>query len=96
MRLKDYLRLKDLKVPTMAKIIGITPNYLYQIIQGRVTPSYPLRKLIESYCNGEVKAEEWEDKSYRKLNSLTLCDCILEIVGQETFDKILKLYREKQ
>lgn len=56
MTLKDYITSNLISGPKLAAHLGISRNYLYQIVKRERFPSYTLAYKIELFSKGAIKA----------------------------------------
>lgn len=59
MRLKDYLRIYNIKVKDFAEKLGYTRPHLYDVMRGRYQAGRLLIEAVEKETNGIVKKEDW-------------------------------------
>lgn len=58
MELGLYLYISKINQVEFAKRIGVSRNYMNQIVNKRLKPSVPIAKLIETETQGAVSAKE--------------------------------------
>lgn len=58
MRLRDYIKERQVPIEDAAKGIGITPGYLYELIAERMVPGRITAFLIVKWSGGMVKLND--------------------------------------
>ena len=62
MKLRDYIKERQVPIEDAAKGIGITPGYLYELIAERMVPGRKTAQEIVKWSGGMVKfADLWPD-----------------------------------
>jgi len=58
MKLKDYIKEKDIPVKQATKELGISRGYLYELIAERLSPGKALISRIIKWSDGMVKLQD--------------------------------------
>lgn len=98
MKVKEYFEKNKINKSAFCEKIGISYQYLYQILTGRSIPSYSVAKKISDETSGQVSIEELclnpQIKRHKSVGSLEKMLKRLQEI-EETQIKILSLIEEK-
>lgn len=92
MNLKQYLSKRKMSISEMARLLGVSKQYMSLIIKGKKFPSIHLSRDIESITNGEITA-------YELLNEVPLrprCPTCGHVLSRGTIERIKQESLEKQ
>ena len=74
MKVKEYFEKTKINKTAFCEKIGISSQYLYQIITGRSIPSYAIAKKISEETDNQISIEDLciskESKTYKKAKSI--------------------------
>ena len=85
---REYLEKRKIKVPQVAKELGITVNQLYYIWNGDCRPNHANAEKISKYTNGELTVEQLRPPMNREV-----CSCCGRLLKRH---HILKLRSEER
>ena len=86
MNVKDFFEKTKINKTAFCERVGISSQYLYQIITGRSIPSYAIAKKISEETDNQVSIEELcinkETKIYKKAKSIEQLGKKLDLLEQ--------------
>lgn len=87
--LKRFLFEENLTVKAFANILGVSPSFIYHLLNKKRIPSHSLAQKIEEFTKGKVRKEEL--LSLKELKGKTLIEQNINNTLQDHENRLLKI-----